>query len=244
MGLWRWLVLTIGVVVGTILPIWHGILWLLSWGEHFEFIARQIDSIREPHPMLGFILNPPPWLPVLMIFPGLLLIFLSLRGSEYHSKLRGAQASETPVRWPIREALQYLYIDSRLNSGRAIDGGKLLAATELAFLDATRNGLVRVWGRPRDDERSPWLRPIEPISADFWKRGRLALVTCMLDSPARSCTMQRNDQQTYEELEVNKDEIFKTWPRASWLSLRLDKHRQARTGVRTALRDRFPEQIN
>ena len=94
MALWRWLVLAGGLALTAILPIWNGILWLLSWGEHIEFIAHHIHRIGEIRPMLEALLSPPLWLAPAMVPPGLLLIWLALRRRKDDSKPQGDSVLE------------------------------------------------------------------------------------------------------------------------------------------------------
>jgi hypothetical protein len=82
MAFWRKLVLGFGVGATIILPVWNGILWLLGWAERIEFVSKHIGDIGEIRPMLDAFLSPPLWLAPAMVPPGLLLIWLALRGRQ------------------------------------------------------------------------------------------------------------------------------------------------------------------
>jgi hypothetical protein len=54
---------------------WQFFKWLLGWGEHIEFLAHRVHDIKYVGPMLEFILNPPPWLALALVPPGLALVY-------------------------------------------------------------------------------------------------------------------------------------------------------------------------
>jgi hypothetical protein len=60
-------------------PIWNFFIWLLDLRGRIDALAETYHDVGGAHAIVGYILNPPPWLSLPAIFSGVILIWWDLR---------------------------------------------------------------------------------------------------------------------------------------------------------------------
>jgi hypothetical protein len=80
MGMWiRKFWPTVLAVVLQIVGAWNFIKWILDWGGRIDVLASTYHDIGGLDAMIGYLLNPPPWLWPIALIVGLVLIWWDVR---------------------------------------------------------------------------------------------------------------------------------------------------------------------
>jgi hypothetical protein len=119
MPLWKKLTAVVGAVLATS-PVWPYLKKGLEWGEHTEFIYHRAHEIGEVAPVLENILNPPTWLPLILLPLGLLLLWLALRRGK--SERSSDRVGDAPKQKP-----DIVQIEFRWKPGGATDPYEIYA---------------------------------------------------------------------------------------------------------------------
>lgn len=222
-------------VVFTTSPLWPYLKKLLEWGEHTEFLIHRAHDIRGVGPMLEAILNPPQWLPLLLLPFGLILLWLALRTGKPTPKTDGLGylSSEDAELGPAvrdmawRSAWGKWFASQHLGSSNKANELIMHAATHIVQ-DALTDGQLEVRGRrpgqmdyepiDRTHWRSTGLHMI-PDSRSLWKmilipRGGAEITPDGKVIGRDQEAVQRTDRlATYDSLIVNSRQFEKLWPR-------------------------------
>jgi hypothetical protein len=63
--------------------ILRGLVWLFDWGARIDLVAAKLGEHGGINAVLGFFLDPPPWLVFVTLPIGLALIFWDLKGRPH-----------------------------------------------------------------------------------------------------------------------------------------------------------------
>src|ERR1700720_3094399 len=58
-------------------PLWKFAKWILDWRGRIDVVAETYHEIGGVHGLIGYILDPPPWIDPIAIIVGLILIWYS-----------------------------------------------------------------------------------------------------------------------------------------------------------------------
>jgi hypothetical protein len=98
-----------GWVITLVPSGWQFFKWLLGWGEHIEFVAHRTHDIKYVGPMLEFILDPPHWLALSLVPPGLALVYWGNRPAPVadfdFSKLTEAKEEPSQTRQEVEDIM-------------------------------------------------------------------------------------------------------------------------------------------
>lgn len=147
--------------------LWHTLVWLFDWGARVDFVTTKLREHGGATVILGFLLDPPPWLFLVTLPTGAALILWDLKGRPGFWQTSKAQPQINRI--PFAEFLKLA----------ANCGWDFVSPSSLHLIDlaqALRQGgldeTLVVWGRLHRYPRSEALmrqEPLDKIPPTHWR---------------------------------------------------------------------------
>jgi hypothetical protein len=131
--------------------------------------------------------------------------------------------------WGMEEAIDYLIVRSRWSIGRLYYCEKndrlLLEDIDGILRDAAAQERVSIWGRPENNGVGAMFGPATEIKIPHQEWPNLSIDLTTMDdvSVPKGVCARAHGQDQYCYLRVNKKQIFREWPAASYLRRFFDK---------------------
>jgi hypothetical protein len=191
--------------------LWHALVWLFDWGARVDLVATKLREHGGINVMLGFFVDPPPWLVLVTLPVGLLLIFWDLKGRPI--PWRKYQAGQSIDRITCVE-----FLKTATNKGWNFTDQHSLHLIDLQ--DAMRQGGVdgslTIWGRLNRWPNAEMImrsEVIEKIPADHWKEFRVHLFATLDNDNFHTYSWHIKPSTTaekkYVDLHVGREESTK-----------------------------------
>jgi hypothetical protein len=214
--------------ISNVPSFWHGLVWLFDWGARIDLAATKLHEYGGLASVLAFLLSPPPWLILITLPAGLLLIWWDVKGRPRFWEGRvlpkgqpkqGPTPRDNSPYWPIRDLFAHIRPDLPLTSL------KRTGTTVIDDLDpqweAVGADVIKQLslGRLHAIGRKEEYRPIRHLAhalipPDYWQSAKFYY--CFLDPEGTVMDHVVNDDGVrYSELEVNRAEALATWPNGS-----------------------------
>jgi hypothetical protein len=224
-------------ILSNLPSIWRGLVWLFDWESRVETFLQKLDQIGGVRGVIEFIANPPPWLALVTLPFGILLIWL-----DVHRRLRARQEMKLAVTSRHGTAIPRL-ASQEVNEWRPMFETVAHVAHSIGDADASlcwsrsRNAIrqaaydqrIRIRGRRQLANRrvtkgGDYSDVQTDIDHDYWSKTEInALATS-----AEHQTDYHTDPETayawgpngidernrYAELKASWPEVLKQWPEA------------------------------
>lgn len=127
--------------------------------------------------------------------------------------------------WSARDAFRFLMLDSKWALGKNVDLNKtrwtqedwkteLFAQVEVQLRDAASIGKLLVWGRPQGTSIIGLYTTMQLVDCHEWRRQRFDYISCLgIGETAKIVGNQ--GQVLFDDVKVNKAQIFALWPKAT-----------------------------
>jgi hypothetical protein len=205
-------------VIGFVLTFFFGISLPKDWASALSFMAPVETwwAVHAAHPLLA------------AFFVGLL--FATVLLPEIWRVLRDhLLPSEPRPDWDLRDAADYLRVRSKWAIGHVYycTGEDRLLEQDIdeVFRDAASQGRISIWGRPgQTGVEALFSRGTEiKIPSPDLQSMSLDLTTIDDDTAPNGAVLRAYSQDQYRFLRVNRREIYREWPPASYGRLFFDK---------------------
>jgi hypothetical protein len=209
--------------IGSIfLAIWHSFVWLFDWETRIETFIEKFHQIGELGTVIQFLVNPPPWLALVALPVGLLLIFWDLRRTHESATIQTYEPDRRePDDWSLRELFRYLAPYLPLRASKKNEAGGLTNGIDPRWkpigdlvLKPLSLGKLHATGCQRQSGKR---LQAAPIPAEFWRDARFTY--WFLDAGPSTVQDASNSRDSYAEIEVNHAEALALWPNGAEVSL-------------------------
>jgi hypothetical protein len=211
---------------------WHGVVWAFDWEVRIETVIAKFQKFGNLDVMIGFLLNPPPWLFWITVPVGLALIWWDTRRAKTEKPI----GSPLPGWWPLHDLFAHLAPHLPLRSYKKNEGGGIVQNVDPRWnpigqivLKPLSLGTLRAIGRQRQING----RKLQaaPIPAEFWRDAKFTY--WFLDAGPSEVWDASNAHDSYSKIEVDGAEAMALWPNGAEISL-LEAARQIYEHVKDA----------